>query len=80
MGYLWALLVSLLLKVVAYADDVSVFISGTAEAQEVVSVIRQYAEASGSKVNQDKCEAFWMGVEGESFVLPDDFPEPPKKI
>ena len=68
------------LKVVAYADDVSVFVSGTGEAQEVVSVIRQYTEASGSKVNQDKCEAFWMGVEGESFVLPEDFPQPQQKI
>ncbi|CAI9607852.1 unnamed protein product [Staurois parvus] len=33
----------------------------------------QYAEASGSKVNQDKCEVLWMGREGESFSLPDAF-------
>ncbi|CAI9569292.1 unnamed protein product [Staurois parvus] len=43
-----------LLKAVAYADDVSVIISGTEEAQEVVSVIEQYMEACGSKVNHEK--------------------------
>ncbi|CAI9609013.1 unnamed protein product, partial [Staurois parvus] len=68
------------LKVVAYADDVSVIISGTEEAQEVVSVIEQYTEASGSKVNHEKSEVFWMGEEGESFELPDAFPEPQQEI
>ncbi|CAI9540150.1 unnamed protein product [Staurois parvus] len=68
------------LRLVAYADDVSVFISGTSEAQEVVSVMEQYAEASGSKINHDKCEVFWMGREGEGFELLDAFPEPRQKI
>lgn len=67
------------LKVVAYADDVSV-VSGTEEAQEVVSMIEQYTEASGSKVNHEKSEVFWMGEEGESFELPDAFPEPQQEI
>ncbi|CAI9604513.1 unnamed protein product [Staurois parvus] len=44
------------------------------EAQEVVSVMDQYSEASGSKVNQDKCEIVWMGRECESFLLLDTFP------
>lgn len=46
------------LRVVAYADGVSVFISGTEEAQEVVSVIEQYSKASGSKVNRDESGIF----------------------
>lgn len=66
------------LMVVAYADDVSVFTSGTVE--EVVSVMRQYAEASGSKINRDKSEIFWMGEEGEGFELPDAFPDPRQEI
>ncbi|PIO11498.1 hypothetical protein AB205_0135650 [Aquarana catesbeiana] len=41
-------------EVVAYADDVSVIVSGTEEEQEVVSMIEQYTEASGSKVNHEK--------------------------
>ncbi|CAI9573414.1 unnamed protein product, partial [Staurois parvus] len=68
------------LKVVAYADDVSFIISRTEEAQEVVSVIEQYTEASGSKVNHEKSKVFWMGEEGESFELPDAFPEPQQEI
>ncbi|CAI9621195.1 unnamed protein product [Staurois parvus] len=40
----------------------------------------QYAEASGSKVNQDKCEVLWMGREGESFSLPDTFPMPQQSV
>ncbi|CAI9531720.1 unnamed protein product [Staurois parvus] len=40
----------------------------------------QYAEASGSKVNQDKCELLWMGREGESFSLPEAFPVPQPNI
>ncbi|CAI9622826.1 unnamed protein product [Staurois parvus] len=42
--------------------------------------MEQYAEASGSKVNQDKCEVLWMGREGESFSLPDTFPVPQPSI
>ncbi|CAI9587003.1 unnamed protein product [Staurois parvus] len=68
------------LRVVAYADDVSVFISRTQEVEEVVSVMEQYAEASGSKINQDKSEVFWMGEEGKGFTLPDAFPEPQQEI
>lgn len=42
------------LRVVVYADDVSVFISGTGEAQEGVTVMDQYSETSGFKVNRDE--------------------------
>ncbi|CAI9613886.1 unnamed protein product [Staurois parvus] len=68
------------LRVIAYADDVSVFVSGAVEAQVVVSEIEQYSEASGSKINQDKSEVLWLGVEGEGFVLPDAFPVPQQSV
>ncbi|CAI9619367.1 unnamed protein product [Staurois parvus] len=42
--------------------------------------MEQYAEVSGSKVNQEKCEVLWMGREGESFSLPDTFPVPQPSI
>lgn len=44
-------------RVVAYADDVSVLISGMEGAEEVILVMKQYAEASGSKINQDNSES-----------------------
>ncbi|CAI9622827.1 unnamed protein product, partial [Staurois parvus] len=58
------------LRVIAYADDISVFVSGAEEAQVVVSEIEQYSEVSGSKVNQDKSEVLWLGGEGDRFSLP----------
>lgn len=67
-------------KVVAYADDVSVVVSGREEAHYVESQIGCYSEASGSLVNWDKSEVFWMGKEGEQFPLPDVFPTPVPEI
>lgn len=68
------------LRVVAYADDVSVIVTGADEAEEVVSLTSRYSEASGSKINQEKSEVFWMGKEGEGFDLPDTFPVPQERI
>ncbi|CAI9574668.1 unnamed protein product, partial [Staurois parvus] len=35
---------------------------------------------SGSKINQDKSEVLWLGVEGEGFVLPDAFSVPQQSV
>lgn len=67
-------------RAVAYADDVSVVVSSGEEARFVETQIRDYSEASGSLVNWDKSEVFWMGKEGEEFPLPDGFPEPQQEI
>ncbi|XP_068094411.1 sodium-dependent neutral amino acid transporter B(0)AT3-like [Hyperolius riggenbachi] len=67
-------------EVVAYADDVTVVVSGQEEAEGVCAEIARYSLASGSKINQDKCEIFWMGKENESFLLPVSFPAPKEKI
>uniref|UniRef100_A0A803J534 Reverse transcriptase domain-containing protein n=1 Tax=Xenopus tropicalis TaxID=8364 RepID=A0A803J534_XENTR len=56
------------LKLVAYADDVSVVISQPEEVGMLMGVIGSYSEASGSLVNTDKSEAFWT-LDGEP-----DFP------
>ncbi|XP_069841138.1 taste receptor type 2 member 41-like [Dendropsophus ebraccatus] len=42
------------LRVVAYADDVTIFVPSQDEVQCGVSEVERYAEASGSKINQDK--------------------------
>lgn len=57
------------LRAMAYADDVSVFTSGTEEVEDVVSVMKQHAETTDSKINQDMSEVFWMGKEGKGFEL-----------
>uniref|UniRef100_A0A803K9P7 Reverse transcriptase domain-containing protein n=1 Tax=Xenopus tropicalis TaxID=8364 RepID=A0A803K9P7_XENTR len=59
------------LKLVAYADDVTVVVSHPEEVNLLTDAIESYSEASGSLVNTDKSEAFWT-VEGEpDFPLPD---------
>uniref|UniRef100_A0A803K848 Reverse transcriptase domain-containing protein n=1 Tax=Xenopus tropicalis TaxID=8364 RepID=A0A803K848_XENTR len=47
------------MKLVAYADDVSVVISRPEEVGMLAGAIESYSEASGSLVNTDKSEALW---------------------
>ncbi|KAM4040883.1 uncharacterized protein ACNLHF_012138 [Anomaloglossus baeobatrachus] len=64
------------LKAVAYADDVTVFVSSQEEAGVVLSEVERYSEVSGSRINQDKCESLWLGGGEPDFSLPDTLPEP----
>ena len=64
------------LRVVAYADDVTVFVSSGGEAEYVMSEVERYSEVSGSVINRDKCESLWLGGGDPSFGLPDTLPEP----
>uniref|UniRef100_A0A803JBH2 Reverse transcriptase domain-containing protein n=1 Tax=Xenopus tropicalis TaxID=8364 RepID=A0A803JBH2_XENTR len=66
-------------KLVAYADDVTIVLSRPEEASMVMEHIRSYSEASGSLVNQEKSEAFWVLEEEPGFQLK-DFPVAPERI
>lgn len=47
----------------AYADDVSIIIRNQAEMNIVNKHFELYEEVAGAKLNQDKTEGVWMGVE-----------------
>ncbi|CAH2299322.1 Hypothetical predicted protein [Pelobates cultripes] len=68
------------LRVVAYADDISIVVSNTREATEVNDLILAYSAASASRVNRDKSVVFWCGKEGDQFPLPDGFPRAQPEI
>ncbi|CAH2300847.1 Hypothetical predicted protein [Pelobates cultripes] len=68
------------LRVVAYADDISIVVSNTREATEVDDLILAYSAASASRVNRDKSVVFWCGKEGDQFPLPDGFPRAQPEI
>ncbi|CAH2286344.1 Hypothetical predicted protein [Pelobates cultripes] len=68
------------LRVVAYADDISIVVSNTREATEVDDLILAYSAASASCVNRDKSVVFWCGKEGDQFPLPDGFPRAQPEI
>ncbi|CAH2251409.1 Hypothetical predicted protein, partial [Pelobates cultripes] len=68
------------LRVVAYADDISIVVSNTREATEVDDLILAYSAASASHVNRDKSVVFWCGKEGDQFPLPDGFPRAQPEI
>ncbi|XP_066448201.1 uncharacterized protein [Eleutherodactylus coqui] len=66
----------LALRKVAYADDVTIFVSSQEEAGWVMSEVVCYSEVSGSKINREKCESLWLGGGDPAFDLPDALPEP----
>ncbi|CAH2329523.1 Hypothetical predicted protein, partial [Pelobates cultripes] len=68
------------LRVVTYADDISIVVSNTREATEVDDLILAYSAASASRVNRDKSVVFWCGKEGDQFPLPDGFPRAQPEI
>uniref|UniRef100_A0A8C5M5U5 Reverse transcriptase domain-containing protein n=1 Tax=Leptobrachium leishanense TaxID=445787 RepID=A0A8C5M5U5_9ANUR len=68
------------LRVVAYADDVSIVVSDPSEAALVVDLVSRYSSASSSQINRIKSGVFWCGKEGEEFPLPDGFPPPQSEI
>ncbi|CAN2389349.1 hypothetical protein PRIEUP_LOCUS1606, partial [Pristimantis euphronides] len=64
------------LGAVAYADDVTVFVSSREEVGWLMSEVSRYSEASGSAINRDKCESLWLGRGDPTFALPDTLPVP----
>ncbi|CAH2329415.1 Hypothetical predicted protein [Pelobates cultripes] len=68
------------LRVVAYADDISIVVSKTQESALVDDMIRAYSAASSSQVNKCKSGVFWCGKEGDQFPLPDGFPQAQPEI
>ena len=58
------------LSVFAYADDVTVVVSASQEAQLLEASIGAYSEASGSLVNFEKSEALWTLQGDPDFDLP----------
>lgn len=57
------------LRLVAYADNVTVFVSSGGEAEWVMSEAERYSEVSGSNINQEKCDSLIVsGREGETWL------------
>jgi len=46
---------------VAYADDVTVFLTSPADVQNLQEALRTYEEATGSKINMQKSQALAIG-------------------
>ncbi|XP_069828882.1 olfactory receptor 6N1-like, partial [Dendropsophus ebraccatus] len=49
------------LRVVAYADDATIFVSSREAVDVVMSEVDRYSEESGSSINPDKCESLLLG-------------------
>jgi hypothetical protein len=52
-------------KSLAFADDVVIFVSSNYDILNMNLIIKQYAEASNAKINQDKTE--WLEVGNPSY-------------
>jgi hypothetical protein len=48
-------------SVVAYADDVTVFLTSVSDVSTVEDAIRQFEKASGARLNQHKSRALAIG-------------------
>uniref|UniRef100_A0AAX7UBY7 Reverse transcriptase domain-containing protein n=1 Tax=Astatotilapia calliptera TaxID=8154 RepID=A0AAX7UBY7_ASTCA len=46
-----------------YADDVTVIIRNQNELSSVMEILHHYEQASGAKLNQDKTEGVWLGLQ-----------------
>lgn len=60
-------------KVSAYADDVTVFVSGDADVKALQQTLNEFQKASSARVNWAKCDTFLSGSwdEGTPPVLPE---------
>lgn len=54
------------LKVAAYADDVTVFVKNQEELDLVREHFHSYAQAAGAQLNHNKTECVWIGDQDES--------------
>ncbi|XP_041441476.1 uncharacterized protein LOC121401210 [Xenopus laevis] len=68
------------LKIAAYADDVTAVVSSEREGDSCGSFVGRLFGASGSLINRNKCEAFWIGKGDPAYVLPDVFPAAQSEI
>lgn len=56
-------------KALAYMDDVSIVCSDTPSVLEAMKVANSYGKASGSKINADKSEAFCIGSWRDTSII-----------
>ena len=55
-----------ILKIMAYADDVNLWINNSTEIQEIFNIYKSYGTASGAKLNKQKTEILKLGKYGHN--------------
>ena len=55
------------LKVVQYADDTTVILRDEASVTNVLSISNIFQQASGAKLNKEKCKGMWLGSLSHKF-------------
>ena len=55
------------LKVVQYADDTTVILRDEASVTNVLSISNLFQQASGAKLNKEKCKGMWLGSLSHKF-------------
>ena len=57
------------LKVVQYADDTTVMLRDEASVTNVLSISNLFQQASGAKLNREKCKEMWLGSLSHKFNI-----------
>ena len=64
---------SVRVKIFAYADDITVFMSSRLDILAVKKAVKSYEKVAGAKVNFDKSEGLWLGAWRWGDPLPGSF-------
>jgi endonuclease/exonuclease/phosphatase family metal-dependent hydrolase len=58
------------IKLLSYADDTTVFLQDENDAKYLFKFLNKFEKCSGLKMNRDKTEGFWLGVNKDSTYKP----------
>ena len=58
--------INTLLKILLYADDVTIFVQDRHELERAIELIDKFSEFSNLKINKNKTEAMWLGSKKKS--------------
>lgn len=53
-------------RILAYADDLVIFVSNKKSATRVMELVESYRGVSGAIINKEKCVGVWAGMWGTS--------------
>ena len=48
-------------KLCQYADDITGFLADLSSVQRFLDIVQQFGEATGARLNKDKCSGIWLG-------------------
>ena len=58
------------IKLISYADDTSAVLPNKEEAREFIKIVKKFGKFSGLKMNTEKSEALWLGIDRNSADKP----------